>query len=67
MAALVKKAPALLAAAKELATPKLNTFLRYAKVNVLLFMYVIQSLIVLLEIQRSMFWWKFKASILRIF
>ena len=36
MAALVKKAPALLAAAKELATPKLNTFLRYAKVNVLL-------------------------------
>ena len=48
MAALVKKAPALLAAAKELATPKLNTFLRYAKVNVLL------------EIQRSMFWWKFK-------
>ena len=49
MAALVKKAPALLAAAKELATPKLNTFLRYAKVNVLL------------EIQRSMFWWKFKS------
>jgi len=33
MAALVKKAPALLAAAKELATPKLNTFLRYAKVE----------------------------------
>ena len=36
MAALVKKAPALFAAAKELATPKLNTFLRYAKVNILL-------------------------------
>ena len=34
MAALVKKAPALLAAAKELATPKLNTFLRYAKVGI---------------------------------
>ena len=53
MAALVKKAPALLAAAKELATPKLNTFLRYAKVNVLL------------EMQRSKFRWKLK--ILRIF
>ena len=33
MAALVKKAPALLNAARELAQPKLNTFLRYAKVN----------------------------------
>ena len=33
MASLIKKAPALLATAKELATPKLNTFWRYAKVG----------------------------------
>ena len=36
MAALVKKAPALFNAARELATPHLNTFLRYAKVSSLL-------------------------------
>ena len=35
MASLIKKAPALLAAAKEVATPKLNTFWRYAKVGVI--------------------------------
>ena len=34
MASLIKKAPALLATAKEVATPKLNTFWRYAKVAV---------------------------------
>ena len=33
MASLIKKAPALLATAKEVATPKLNTFWRYAKVG----------------------------------
>jgi len=33
MAALIKKAPALLNQARELATPKLNTFWRYAKVE----------------------------------
>eukprot|EP00092_Neocalanus_flemingeri_P011760 GFUD01012682.1.p1 GENE.GFUD01012682.1~~GFUD01012682.1.p1 ORF type:complete len:100 (+),score=20.97 GFUD01012682.1:52-351(+) len=33
MAALIKKAPALFATAKELATPKLNLFWRYAKVE----------------------------------
>ena len=33
MAALIKKAPALLATAKEVAVPKLNTFWRYAKVE----------------------------------
>ena len=33
MAALIKKAPALLATAKEVAVPKLNTFWRYAKVG----------------------------------
>jgi len=33
MAALVKKAPALLNAAMEIAKPQLNTFLRYAKVE----------------------------------
>jgi len=33
MASLIKKAPALLATAKEVATPKLNTFWRYAKVE----------------------------------
>ena len=36
MAALVKKAPALFNAARELATPHMNTFLRYAKVTSLL-------------------------------
>ena len=50
MAALVKKAPALLAAAKELATPKLNTFLRYAKVNVLV---DIQNVEVQMEIKKN--------------
>ena len=33
MASLIKKAPALLATAREVATPKLNTFWRYAKVG----------------------------------
>jgi len=33
MAALIKKAPALLNTAKELARPKMNVFLRYAKVE----------------------------------
>jgi len=33
MAALIKKAPALLNTAKEVAMPKLNTFWRYAKVE----------------------------------
>jgi len=33
MAALIKKAPALLNTAKELALPRLNTFWRYAKVE----------------------------------
>merc|ERR1711874_299186 len=33
MASLIKKAPALLATAREVATPKLNTFWRYAKVE----------------------------------
>jgi len=33
MAALIKKAPALIATAKEVAVPKLNTFWRYAKVE----------------------------------
>jgi len=33
MAALIKKAPALLNTAKELARPKLNVFMRYAKVE----------------------------------
>ena len=43
MAALIKKAPALLATAKEVAVPKLNTFWRYAKVGMELLYFSLDS------------------------